>query len=104
YSILYLTQPNELPEHETRLRVLKAGGDIEFDVFRGAGINVVQTPETWMMVYIGPEVGYVALSAQTREDLDARVAKRREFLAGEGKKLIAERRGIIDDPAYKFGA
>lgn len=104
YKVLYLTQPNELPEHEMRLRVLKPGDDIEFDVYRGAGVNVIQTPETWMMVYIGPEVGYVALWAASQEDLDAKVAKRRELFSSESKKVIAERRGPIDDETYKFGA
>ena len=104
YSILYLTEPNEVPEHETRLRTLKAGGGIEFDVFRGAGVDVVQTPETWMMVYIGPEVGYAAMIGQTEKEVDAKAAKRRAFLTGEGKKLIAERREPSGDPDYKFGA
>jgi hypothetical protein len=104
YSLLYLTQPNELPEHETRLRLLKVGDDLEVGVYRGAGVDVVQTPETWMMVYIGPEVGYVSLISQTQEGLDAKVAKRREFLTGEGKRLIAERRESADGPDDKFGA
>ena len=104
YSILYLTRPNELPEHETRLRLLKVGDDLETGIYRDAGINVVQTPETWMMVYVGPEVGYVSLVAQTQDDLDAKVAKRRDFLTGQGKKLIAERRESTDDANYKFGA
>jgi hypothetical protein len=104
YSILYLTTANETAEHETRLRVLKPGDDIEFSVYRDAGVDVVQTPETWMMVYVGPEVGYVSMIAKTQDELDAKVAKRREFLAGENKKLIAERRSSVDDPDYKFGA
>ena len=104
YSALYLTQSTEVPEHENRLRVLKAGDDLEFDVYRGAGVNVIQTPETWMMVYTGPEVGYVTLWAASQEDLDAKVAKRRELFSSENKKVIAERREPIDDPTYKFGA
>jgi hypothetical protein len=104
YKLLYLTQPNELPEHETRLRVLKPGDNIEFDIYRKAGVNVIQTPETWMMVYVGPAVGYVTLWADSQENIDAKVAARRELLTGEGKKMIAERREAIDDPTYKFGA
>jgi hypothetical protein len=104
YSVLYLTSANELPEHETRLRVLKPGDDIDFDIYRGAGVNVIQTPETWMMVYVGPEVGYVTLWADSQENLDAKVAKRRELFSSENKKVIAERREAIDDPTYKFGA
>ena len=104
YSILYLTKPDAQAEHETRLRVLKPGDDIEFGVYRGAGVDVIQTPEAWMMVYIGPEVGYVALVAPTVAALDAKVAKRRELFASANKKIIAERRVDVDDPDYKFGA
>ncbi len=104
YSLLYLTKPGDSPEHETRLRVLKPGDDIEFGVYRGAGVDVVQTPETWMMVYIGPEVGYVSMIAKTPEDLDAKVAARRQLFASENKTIIAERRAAVDDPDYKFGA
>ncbi|MFI5349708.1 MAG: hypothetical protein ACHQ2Z_09200 [Elusimicrobiota bacterium] len=104
YSIMYLTRPNELPEHETRLRLLKVGDDLDFGIYRGAGVEVIQTPEKWMMVYVGPEVGYVSLYAKTSEDLDAKVAKRREFLADGGKRIIAERRDSTDAPDYPFGA
>jgi hypothetical protein len=104
YSILNLTRADALTERETRLRVLKAADDLEFGVFRGAGVDVIQTPETWMMVYVGPEVGYAALIAATQDDIEAKTANRREFLAGEGKKLIAERRLSVDDPVCKFGA
>jgi hypothetical protein len=104
YKLLYLTQPNELPEHEVRVRVLKPGEDIDFDIYKNAGVNVIQTPETWMMVYVGPAVGYVTLWADSAENLDAKIAARRELLTGEGKKMIDVRREAIDDPTYKFGA
>jgi hypothetical protein len=104
YSLFYLTEPNEVPEHEKQLRVLKPGDDIDVDVFRGAGLDVIQTPETWMMVYVGPEAGYVSLIAKSADELADKVAKRREFLDGEGKKFIAERTFPVDDPDYKFGA
>ena len=104
YSILYLTRSNELPEHETRLRLLKVGDDLDFGIYREAGVDIIQTPEPWMMVYVGPEVGYVSISAKTQADLEAKVAKRREFLADGGKKIIAERRDSTDAPDYPFGA
>ena len=104
YQLFYLTQPNDVPEHEARLRVLKPGEDIEFDIYKKAGVDVIQAPETWMMVYVGPEVGYVALWADSAENLDAKIAARQDLLTGEGKKMIAVRREAIDDPTYKFGA
>jgi hypothetical protein len=104
YSILYLTQPNELPEREARARVLKPGEDIDVEVYKKAGVNVIQTPETWMMVYVGPAVGYVTLWADSAENLDAKIKAREDLFSGEGKKMIAVRREAIDDPTYKFGA
>ncbi|PMU88209.1 hypothetical protein, partial [Pseudomonas sp. GP01-A4] len=68
YSLLYLTKPDENPDHEARLRVLKPGDDVDFAVYRGAGVDVLQTPETWMMVYLGPEVGYVSMAGKTQDE------------------------------------
>lgn len=104
YSLLYLTKSEADPDHENRLRVLKPGDDIDFDIFRGAGVNVVQTPEAWMMVYIGPELGYVTVVGRTREEIDSKLAKRKEFLLGEGKRLIADKISPLDDAEYKFAA
>jgi len=104
YKILYLTRPDALPEHEARVRVLKPGDDIEFDIYKKAGVDVVQTPETWMMVYVGPEVGYVTLWADSADNLQTKIKAREDFLAGEGKKMIDVRLEAIDDPTYKFGA
>jgi hypothetical protein len=104
YSVMYLTKPDENPDHETRLRVLKPGDDIDFDVYRGAGVNVVQTPETWMLVYIGPELGYVTVVAKTRDEIAEKLAKRKNFLLSEGKRLIADKIVPLDDADYKFAA
>ncbi len=104
YSVLYLTEPDADPRHEARLRVLKTGDDIDFSVYRGAGVDVVQTPETWMMVYLGAEVGYVSVVGRTRDEVAEKLAKREDFLKGEGKVLIADRILPLDDAEYKFAA
>lgn len=104
YLILYLTEPVENPDHEVRLRVLKPGDDLDFDIFRRAGITVVSTPKPWLMAYIGPEVGYVSLIAKTSEEIAAKLAKRKEFLLAQGKRLIADMVEPFDHPEYKFAA
>lgn len=104
YSLMYLTKADENPDHEARLRVLKPGDDLDFDVYRGAGVDVVQTPETWMMVYVGPEVGYVTVIGRTRDEVAEKLAKRKDFLLSEGKKLIADKIEPLDDADYKFAA
>lgn len=104
YSVLYLTKPEENPDREVQLRVLKPGDDFDAGIYRGAGVDVLQTPESWMMVYLGPEVGYAGLWAQSPEDLAAKVAARRKLFAESGKRVIAQREFAIDDPTYKYGA
>ena len=104
YSLLYLTKSDENPQHETRLRVLKPGDDIDVDVYRGAGVNVVQTPVPWMLVYIGPELGYVTVIGKTQDEINGKLAKRKEFLLSEGKRLIADKIVPLDDADYKFAA
>ncbi|MDE2142178.1 MAG: hypothetical protein KGJ84_07195 [Elusimicrobia bacterium] len=104
YSVLYLTKADENPDHEARLRVLKPGDDIDVDVYRGAGVNVVQVPETWMLVYIGPELGYVTVIGKTQDEIAEKLAKRKDFLVSEGKRLIADKIVPLDDADYKFAA
>jgi len=104
YMVLYLTDADENPDHEVSLRVLKPGDDLDFDIFRRAGITIVSTPKTWMMAYIGPELGYVSLIAKTSEDIAAKLAKRKAFLLAQGKRLIADKIEPLDDPDYKFAA
>jgi len=103
YLMLYRTKPDANPDHETQLRVLAPGDDIDFDVFRAAGLDVIQTPTTWMMVYVGPEAGYVSLFAKSADDLADKLQKREDFLTQNGKKILATRDFAIDDPDYKFG-
>jgi hypothetical protein len=104
YNVFYLTKPDENPDHETRLRVLKPGDDLDADVYRGAGVNVVQTPETWMLVYIGPELGYVTVIGKTQDEIAEKLAKRKDYLLSEGKRLIADKILPLDDAEYKFAA
>jgi hypothetical protein len=104
YVILYLTKPDADPEREVRLRVLKPGDDMDFDVFRKAGVDVVQTPTPRMMVYLGPAVGYVGLAAKSPKDLAAKVAAREDFFRRNGERLLAVRDFPIADPEWKYGA
>jgi hypothetical protein len=104
YSILYLAKADALPEHETRLRILKPGDDVDADLLKASGVTVVQAPEPWLVVYVGPELGYVGLWAKTAEELALKLEKRKAYLTGEGKKIVGEKLVPIDDAEYKFGA
>lgn len=103
YSILYLTKPEAKREHETQLRVLKPGEDIDADLIALSGVAVMQKPEPWLLVYVGPELGQVGLWAKTPADLALRLEKRKAYLVAAGKKIIGEKFFPIDDAEYKFG-
>ncbi len=104
YSILYLAKPEAVREHEKQLRVLKPGNVIDADLIKASGVSVVQKPEPWLFVYIGPELGYASLAAKTPEDLAWRLEKSKAYLIGKGKRIIGEKLVAVDDAEYKFGA
>lgn len=104
YSILYLTKPETLQERETQLRVLRPGDDLDEDLIKASGVKVVQMAQTWLLVYIGPELGYVGLIAKTAEDLAARLDKRTAALIAAGKRIVGHKLVAIDFDEYKFGA
>ncbi len=104
YSILYLAKPETARTHETLLRVLKPGEDIDADLVKASGVNVVQAPEPWLLVYIGPELGYVGLIAKSAADLALKLEKRKALLVAAGAKIIGEKLVPVDDAEYKFGA
>jgi len=104
YSILYLTMPETLQERETQLRVLRPGDDLDADLIKASGVTVVQMAEAWMLVYIGPELGYVGLIAKTAEDLKARLDKRTAYLISAGKRIVGHKITAIELDEYKFAA
>jgi hypothetical protein len=104
YSILYLVKPEALEEHESQIRVLKPGDDIDAGLIKASGVTLVQKPEPWILVYIGPELGYVGLIAKTAEDLALRLEKRKAYLIAAGKKIIGSKLVAVEDSEYKFGA
>lgn len=104
YSLLYLAKPEALEERETQLRVLKPGDAIDAGLIKASGVTVVQQPQPWLLVYVGPELGYVGLWAKTAEDLAAKLEKRKALLVAAGKRIVGHTLVPIDHPEYKFGA
>jgi len=103
YSILYLAKAEAVPAHEIRARVLKPGGDIDAGLIAASGVRVAQQPEPWMLVYVGPELGYTGLIAKTQADLALKLEKRKAFLIEQGKKIVGEKFFPVEDAEYKFG-
>lgn len=102
YSILYLTQPDANPELERQLRVLKTGDDMDPSVFAAGGLSVVQTPKPWMMVYIGPEAGYVSMAAGTHARALEKLKARTDFLQKEGKRILDTKVTHVDQGDYQY--
>ena len=102
YAVLYLTQPNAKPALEKTLRVLKSGEDMDTSVFTANGITVVQTPKPWLMVYIGPEAGYVSMAAKTEEQANAKREARRTYLEKAGKLILHAPITQVDMGDYKY--
>jgi hypothetical protein len=104
YLIFYKTKPDANPDHESRLRVLAPGDELDVSVYSAAGLDVVETPATSMMVYVGPAAGYVSLAATSADGLAQKLQAREAFLTQNGRKILATRTFAVDDPDYKFGA
>jgi len=104
YSIYYLTKADQNEDYETQVRVLKPGDDIDFDILQKAGVDIIQKPETWMMVYIGKKVGFVSRIAKTQEEAEKKLKERVELLTGMGKVMIGSRIALMSEPYedYKY--
>ncbi|MFC1679228.1 hypothetical protein ACFL2T_03345 [Elusimicrobiota bacterium] len=103
YAIYYLAKAEEEPEHESQVRILDRGGDIDFELMERGGVDIVQRPRTWMMVYIGPEIGMVHRIAKTREEVEEKLRKRVEWLVEQGKVIIGTRIvELEEDPTSEY--
>lgn len=90
YAVYYLTEKKETRERETQVRVLARGEDIDFDIVEGA-VTILQKPKSWMMVYLGPEVGQVWRIGKTREEIEKKLAERVAWLVEHGATMIGSR-------------
>ena len=98
YVVYYLTKQQPRQEDETQLRILRPGDDLDFDLLGNAKIDIVQKPESWMMVYFGREVGAVGLIAKTEESAQQKLKERVDLLKGMGKVMIGSRIGPLSEP------
>lgn len=101
YSLLYLTAAGPTPEKETRLRLLDARDESDFDLFR-PHVSVVQVPKPWLMLYVGSQAGVVHMGAADDAAARRKLAERRAFLAGQGLSVVAERVTPTEYPDMKF--
>ncbi len=95
YVVYYLTDKNENHDREQQIRILKRGTDIDWDIVEGV-VNIIQKPKTWMMVYIGREIGQVSLIAKTQDDIVKKLAARKKWLIENGNTMIGSRIGTFE--------
>jgi hypothetical protein len=88
YHLYYLTASKEKDNEENQVRILKAEG-VDASIFTKAGVQVLQQAnDGYITVYIGKEVGMVTRSADTRADLDAKVADFQKMITDAGGSFI----------------
>jgi len=104
YSIYYLVEADGNEDHETQVRLLKAGDEIDFDILAQAGVDIIQKPDAWLMVYIGKQVGFLSRIARTQEEAERKLKERAQELSGMGKAVIGSRVGVLSEPYedYKY--
>jgi len=94
YAVYYLTKADfstELGLTESRVRILRRGGDIDFDILENAGVRVLQKPEPWILVYHGRAIGWNTGVAKTREEAEKKLAERVKYFTEQGKQIIGSR-------------
>jgi hypothetical protein len=88
YHLYYLTGSQEKANQEVQVRILKAEGT-DAAILTKAGVQVLQQANNgYITVYIGRAVGMMTRSADKREDLEARIADFKQFLAANGGEFI----------------
>lgn len=100
YSVLYLTKAEADADREVNIRVLQGKEDMDTAIFAAGGLTVLQNPKPWLMVYIGPRAGHVAMVAKTPEEAAKKLAARREFLEKNGHRILGEKTSPIDFEGY----
>lgn len=101
FNIYYLTTPNENPEHEIRLRQLKIGDDLDFDILANAGLQFVKKDTAFSVAYIGKALGFKSFISSSEEALQTKLENYKKFLKERNKEFIAAR--IIKIDPYPVG-
>lgn len=99
FKLYYLTQPRENPSHETRLRQLKNGEDIDFDIIENS-VRFVKKDTPFSLVYIGKELGFKTKAAATEESARLQLEEYRKFLDENNKEFIGSRIIKLETPYY----
>lgn len=98
FNMYYLTGQDENKDHEIQLRQLKNGEDIDFDVLKEAGVQVVREDRTFSAVYIGKLIGFKSKIAADEAGAMKKLEDYKKFLADEKKEFLGYRLHKITEP------
>lgn len=97
FNVYYLTKGEANPDHETQLRQLKNGNDIDFDLLEKS-VNLVEKDSSFSLVYIGKLLGFKTKVAADEAGIGVKIADYRKFLAENKKEFIASRTFKLEKP------
>ncbi|MFA6003078.1 MAG: hypothetical protein WC881_03325 [Elusimicrobiota bacterium] len=87
YDLYYLTEANDREEKEVRIRILKEYTRLDAAIMERAGVKVLQQPNPYLAVYVGPEIGLITRYPASAE-LAAAIARIRSNIEANGGKFI----------------
>lgn len=97
FSVYYLTDVNENPDHEVQLRQMKHGDDIDFDLLNDR-VTIVEKDASFSLVYIGKLLGYKGKLAADEAGAQAKVEDYKKFLTENRKEFIGARVQKLEEP------
>ena len=87
FALYYITKKNETQEKEIRLRQLKKGEDIDFELLENSVI-IVKKDSSFSLVYIGRELGFVSKLARDLDSANDKLANYKKFLIENNKEFV----------------
>jgi hypothetical protein len=107
FMIYYLTEVKDFQEKEIKLRLLKKGEDIDFDLLENV-VTIIRKDTSFSMLYLGKEIGFVSKLAINENDADKKLEEYRKFLKENRKEFInykvkkLDKPFTIDNTTYNF--
>lgn len=97
FMIYYLTEVKDFAEKEIRLRQLKKGEDIDFDLLE-KHVNIIKKDSSFSMLYTGREIGFVSKLATDENSALKKLEEHKQFLKENRKEFIDYRIKKLEKP------
>lgn len=97
FMIYYLTEVKDFQEKEMRLRQLKKGEDIDFELLENS-VKIIKKDSSFSMLYIGKELGFVSKLAVDENSAIKKLEDYKQFLKENKKEFINYKIKKLDKP------